>query len=201
MKLATTQDWKSGSRGKRPYRTARAPRAHGILPLSRAEVFVLAAMLFGSFGLTLWLTAPGRPLSASHALTPAERLATYPIATEYALHHSAEALGLQISPSLTGFVDSVDRLNKDSVSAKGWLADRAGDGEPLYILAFVGGKFAASARTHGQRPDVTKALGLTAKAAQNVEYAMTFRCEVGSLPILVGVSADQYTQLKVKACL
>ena len=161
---------------------------------------LLATLLFASFGLTLWLTAPGRPLSASHALTPAERLAAYPIATEYALHHDAQALGLQISPSLTGFVDSVERLNKDTVSAKGWLADRAGDGEPLYLLAFAGGKFVASARTHGQRPDVTKALGLTAKAAQNLEYILTFRCEPGSLPILVGLSADQYTQLKVKTC-
>jgi hypothetical protein len=193
-------EWKIGSLSSRPYRAARAPRAHGMLPFTRAEILVLAILLFGSFGLTLWLTAPGRPLSASHALTPAERLATYPIATEYALHQNAQALGLQISPSLTGFVDSVERLNGDTVSAKGWLADRTGDGEPSYILAFVGGKFATSARTHGQRPDVTKSLGLTAKAAQNVAYAMTFRCEPGSLPILVGLSADRYVQLTVKPC-
>lgn len=177
---------------------------------SRLEILLLAAVLFGSFGLTLWLTAPGGPLSASHALTPAQRLAAYPIATEYQLHHAAQALGLQdedaqalelhIAPTLTGFVDSVERLNKDTVSVKGWLAARTGDGEPLHLLAFVGGKFAASARTHGQRPDVTKALGLTDKAAQNVAYAMTFRCELGYLPILVGLSADRYTQLKTKPC-
>lgn len=198
--MLPAQAWKIRSRGNRPYGVASAPEAHGILSFTRAEVLLLATMLFGSFGLTLWLTDPGRPLSASHALTPAERLATYPIATEYALHQDAQALGLQISPSLTGFVDSVERLNQSTVSAKGWLADRAGDGVPLYILAFVGGEFVASARTHGQRPDVTKALGLTGKAAQNIAYAMTFHCELGYLPILVGLSGDQYTQLKAKTC-
>lgn len=192
--------WKIGSRGNRPHRTASAPAARALLSLTRFEISLLATLLFGSFGLTLWLTAPGRPLSASHALTPAERLATYPITTEYALHHDAAALGLQISPALTGYVDSLDRLDRDTVSVKGWLADRTGDGAPLYILAFAGGKFVASARTHGQRPDVSKALGLIGRAAQNVAYAMTFRCELGSLPILVGLSADRYTQLTVKPC-
>jgi len=194
MKLLT-QDWKIRSRRNGP-----SGAAHALLSFTRAEVLLLSTMLFGSFGLTLWLTAPGRPLSASHALTSVERLATYPIATEYALHQDAQALGLHISPSLTGFIDSLDRLDRYTVSTKGWLADRAGDGAPLYILAFAGGKFVASARTHGERPDVTKALSLSGKAAQNVAYAMTFRCEVGSLPILVGLSADQYTQLKVKPC-
>lgn len=193
-------DWKMGSRGNRPGRAASAPGARALLSLTRAEILLLAALLFGSFGLTLWLTAPGRPLSASHALTPAERLATYPITTEYALHQDAQALGLQVSPSLTGYVDALDRLDRYTVSAKGWLADRAGEGAPLYILAFAGGEFVASARTRGQRPDVTKAQGLTGKAAQNVAYAMTFRCELGSLPILVGLSGDRYTQLTVKPC-
>lgn len=192
--------WKIGSGGNRPHRGASAPGARALLSLKRAEILLLATLLAGSFGLTLWLTAPGRPLSADHASTPAERLATYPVTTEYALHHDAAALGLQISPALTGFVDSLERLDRDTVSVKGWLADRTGDGAPLYILAFAGGKFAASAQTHGQRPDVTKALGLTGKTAQNIAYAMTFRCELGSLPILVGVSGDRYTQLTVKPC-
>lgn len=195
-----TQDWKIGSRGMRPHGTASAPQAHAMLSFTRAQIVLLATLLFGSFGLTLWLTAPGRPLSASRALTPAERLATYPITTEYALHQDAQALGLRTSPSLIGFVDSVERLDRYTVSVKGWLADQTGDGTPLYILAFAGGEFAASARTHGQRPDVTKARGLTAKAAQNIAYAMTFRCELGSLPILVGLSADRYIYLMAKPC-
>lgn len=192
--------WKIGSRGNRRYRAASAPGARALLSLTRVELLLLATLLFSSFGLTLWLTAPGRPLSASHALTPAERLAAYPITTEYALHQDAQALGLRVSLSLTGYVDSLERQDRDTVSVKGWLADRAGDGAPLYVLAFAGGKFAASVRTHGQRPDVTKALGLSGKAAQNIAYAMTFRCELGSLPILVGLSGDRYTQLTVKPC-
>ena len=171
-----------------------------ILSFTRTEVLLLLSFLLGSFGVTLWLTAPDGSLSFNRSDAPAERFSTLNIATEYALNREAQALGLHTSPGLTSYVDTLVRTDQDTVSAKGWLADRAGDGTPLYVFAFAGGEFVGSARTHGQRPDVTKALGLTGKAAQNVAYAMTFRCELGSLPILVGLSGDRYTQLKVKPC-
>jgi hypothetical protein len=173
---------------------------HSMFALTRFEGLLLLAFLFGSFSLTLWMTAPDGPLRFKPALTPAERLSAYHIATDYALKRAAEALGLHLSPELSGHVDSIDRLDQYTVNAKGWLADRHGDGTPSYLLAFVGGAFVASSRTNGQRPDVTRALDLTAKARQNIAYAMKFRCGVGYLPVLVGVNADRYSQLRTKPC-
>jgi hypothetical protein len=167
---------------------------------TRTEILLLLSFLFGSFGVALWLTAPDGPLSFNRSDTPAKRLPTLNIATEYALNRQAQDLGLHTSPGLTGYVDSLVRLDRYTVSAKGWLADRGGEGAPSYIFAYVGGAFVGSARTYGQRSDVTQALNLTGKARQNIAYAMTFRCGLGYLPVLVGLSADRYTQLKTKPC-
>lgn len=167
---------------------------------TRAEGLLLLSFLFGSFGLTLWLTASDGSLKFKAAPTTAERLSRYHIATDYALNRAAEAIGLYTSSELSGHVNSIDQLDPDTVAAKGWLAVRGGDGAPSHILAFVGGEFVASSRTSGRRPDVTEALNLTDKAGQNVAYAMTFRCELGYLPILVGLSGDRYAHLTTTPC-
>lgn len=168
--------------------------------LNRAEVFLLAIALFGSFGLALWLTAPSRPLISNRDLIPADKWAAHTIATDYALNREAQALGFHTSSALTGYVDSMDRLDKDTVTAKGWLADSTSDGSPSYVLAYVGGKLVASVRTHGQRPDVTGALHLTNRAGQSVAYTMTFACHLGDMPLLVGLNANRYAHLSTKPC-
>jgi hypothetical protein len=91
---------------------------------------------------------------------------------------------------MKGVVDGISRT-KDNVMAIGWLADPAGDGTSLTILVFVGGKNVAATQTRGERPDVTKALGLASGAAQNVAFEASFSCRSGDRPIIVGLGPNK----------
>ena len=82
------------------------------------------------------------------------------------LTKSAADAGLLPARSLTGSVDALTRANEQEVTAAGWLADPQGDGDPLTLIIFVGGKAVASGKTSSERPDVTEALGLAFGAGE-----------------------------------
>ena len=83
----------------------------------------------------------------------------------------------------------------------GWLADPEGNETPLHILVFIQGAMVATAQTNGERPDVTKAIGLGFGAEKNVAFSFKFNCGSGVQPIVAGVGAKgQYMQLQSKKC-
>jgi hypothetical protein len=83
----------------------------------------------------------------------------------------------------------------------GWLADREGDATPLNILVFIQGAMVATAQTNGERPDVTKAIGLGFGAEKNVAFSFKFNCSPDVQPIVAGVSAEgQYMPFQSKKC-
>jgi hypothetical protein len=83
----------------------------------------------------------------------------------------------------------------------GWLADREGDATPLNILVFIGGSIAATAQTKGERPDVTRGVGLGFGAETNVAFSFKFNCGSGVQPIVAGVGAKgQYIPLQSMKC-
>jgi hypothetical protein len=152
-------------------------------------VSATAAVLIGSFALTLWLTS-SQPPSSSAGRPPNEALATYKISNRTELIDAAVALGLHASARLKGSIDAVKRINDREVTIAGWVADLQGDGTPLSVLAFVDGAMVGAARTDGERSDVTTAMGLAFGAEKNVSFQITFACRSGEQPIVVGVGVD-----------
>ena len=99
----------------------------------------------GSFGLTLWATAP-RPTSSSQEdfRSDVERLASYGISGTGDFINAAISLGLSRSRQMAANIDAMRRINDREVVAQGWLADPGGDATPLKLLVFVGGKLAVA---------------------------------------------------------
>jgi hypothetical protein len=149
-----------------------------------------AAVLMGSFALTLWLTS-SQPPSSSAGLPPSEALATYKISNRTELIEAAVALGLHASTRVKGSIEAIKRINDQEVTIEGWMADLQGDDAPLKVLVFVDGVAVGTERTRGERPDVTKELGLAFGAEKNVALQVAFACHSGGQPIVVGVGVDK----------
>ena len=162
---------------------------------------IMLFVLIGSFLATLWLTSPGPPGSKTDDRSSAEQLASRSIFSRSDLIEAAVAAGLSSSTRMKGSVDSTLRANERDVTIGGWLADPEGDATPLTVLVFVTGKKVAMTQTHGERPDVTKVLGLAFGAQDNVAFAVSFGCRTGDQPIIVGLGLDkQYLSLSSPQC-
>jgi len=117
------------------------------------------------------------------------------------LIEAAISLGLQSSRQMSANIDGISRINDREVVVRGWLADPGGDATPLKLLIFVAGKLAAATDTHGERPDVAKALALTFGAEKNVAFQASFGCPPGQQPIMVGLGIEkQYLPIKSPPC-
>jgi hypothetical protein len=159
-----------------------------------------AAVLFGSFFTTLWLTEPDVP-KVVDTRSDTERLAVQRVSSYPELNDAAASAGLRFSPQLQGVVDGIDRANEHEVNLVGWLADPNGDATPLHILVFIGGSMVANTQTNGERPDVTKAISLGFGAEKNVSFSFKFNCDPGVQPVVVGVGEKgQYIPLQSKKC-
>jgi hypothetical protein len=154
---------------------------------------LLLVVLLASFLGTLWLTGGPGPTDSRSA---AEQLASHSISHRSDLIEAAVASGLHASSNMNGNIDVMTRVNDREVTIQGWLADPVGDGASMAIV-FVGGKHVASTRTQGERPDVTKALGL----AFGAENTVTFECPAGARPFIVGLGSDnQYVAVSSPPC-
>jgi hypothetical protein len=158
-----------------------------------------AAVLFGSFFITLWLTGPE---TADTLAADTKRLAAQRIVNYSELPKAAENVGLRLSDEqMGGVIDLLKRINEREVNMLGWLADRQGNSTPLNLLVFIDGSMVAAAQTKGERPDVTNALRLSSGAEKNVAFSFNFNCRPGDQPVVVGIGeSKQYFPLQSKKC-
>jgi len=102
---------------------------------------------------------------------------------EASLDAAANTAGYHKSNDLGGHVDSVRRLDGGHVRADGWAADITGDGSPIAIDIYAGGRDVAALRTDGPRADVTAALKANLKASvsssKNTKFTSDFECPTG----------------------
>jgi hypothetical protein len=185
----------------------------------KAIIYVIcgAAVLFGSFFITLWLTEPEisvapkiaadghsaavAPKIAADGRSAAERLATQRIVSYSDLEKAAQNAGLRLSEQMKGVIDVMARVNEGEVHMEGWLADPQGSSTPLDVLVFMGGSMVATAQTKGERPDVTSFFHLGLGAKENTLFSLDFNCRTGDLSIVVGLDKkDQYILLQPKQC-
>ena len=163
-------------------------------------LLTLAAVGIGSFGLTLWATAP-RLSSQEDFRSDVERLANYGISGRGDLINAVMSLGLSRSRYMAAHIDGMSRINDREVAAHGWLADPGGDATPLKLLVFVAGKLAVATETQGERPDVARELALTQGAEKNVSFQVNFGCAPGQQPVIIGLGLGKsYIRLKSPPC-
>ena len=151
-----------------------------------------AAVLFGSFFITLWLTEPK---------SPSARLMDQRISNDADILRATQKAGLHSSAEMQGNIDAISRINKREVKIEGWLADPVGDSTPSDLLVFVDGSMVVAGKTKGERPDVTNAAHLSQGAEKNVSFSLTFKCQPDGKPIVLGVGArKEYFILQAKEC-
>src|SRR5262245_5286989 len=165
------------------------------------RLLILAAVMIGSFWLTLWMTGPRTTSSGEDDFrSDAERLASYDISSWTQLIERALSLGLSRSRQMEGNIDGMRRVNDREVEIGGWLADPGGD-KPLKLLVFVAGKVVAATETKGERPDVARVIALMPGAEKNVGFHASFLCSPGQEPIVVGLGqGKQYLRIKSQPC-
>ena len=153
---------------------------------------VLVAAMLGSFLLTLWLidTKISSP-PATDGRSDSERLANRQVFKYADLNPVAGDLELKRSSQMNGSIDGINRINDREVKISGWLADPDGDATPLNIVVFVSGPVAATTRTKGERPDVTRLMGLSFGAEKNVTFEVSFGCPIGNQPVVVGLGTNK----------
>jgi len=169
--------------------------------LTRSSTIYLglaAVVLLASFLATLWLTEPKAPEAPHLAL---DRLLSRKVSSYSELNDAAAAAGLHNAESMHGSVDSLKRTNDREVAVVGWLTDVEGDATPVDLLVFVGGTLAAKGQTKGERPDVTRSLGLAFGTEKNIIFQVTFACRAGDQPVVAGLGlAKRYFPIPVSKC-
>src|SRR5262245_52831819 len=166
-------------------------------------IVVAAASLVASFFITLWLTEPDatNPANAGARLDPIERLIRSQVYNNASLASAARAANLVPLEDLRGNIDEIRRLPDDQVRIVGWAVNLSGDGTPLTLIAFKGGRGTLLGKTDGPREDVTKALGLSARAARHVQIAVSVQCERGEVVVVVAIDKDNvYAPIKFDRC-
>jgi hypothetical protein len=171
---------------------------------SRWFMIVAATVsLVGSFFITLWLTGPDKtnPANAGAKLDPIERLTRSQVYNNATLASAARAANLVPLEDVRGHIDEMSRLPDDHVPIMGWAVNLSGDGTPLTLIAFAGGRGTLLGKTDGPREDVTKALGLSATVARHVKIAALVQCERGEVVGVVVIGKDGvYAPIKFDRC-
>ena len=166
-------------------------------------IVAAAVLLVASFFITIRLTEPDttNPVNAEAKLGPIERLRRSQVYNNASLASAALAADLVPLEDVRGNIDAINRLPDGQVRIVGWAVNLSGDGTPLTLIAFTGGRGTLLGKTDGPREDVTKALGLSAKAAKNVQIAGLVQCERGEVVVVVAIDKDSvYAPIKFDAC-
>jgi len=166
-------------------------------------IVAAAASLAAGFFITLWLTEPDTtdPVNAAANLDPIERLTRSQVYDNASLVSAARAAKLVPVDTVRGHIDEISRLPDGQVRMAGWAANPFGDGTPLTVIAFAGGRGTLLGTTDGPREDVTKALGLSAAAAKNVKIAGLVQCERREAIVVVAIDKDgAYASIKFDNC-
>jgi hypothetical protein len=157
----------------------------------RPWLVVLAGLtLVASFLITLRWTEPVRTSDgdAAPGPDPVELLRRSAITSQSTLAAAARKAGFERSEHVRGHIDAFKRLDAVRAEIVGWAADRRGDGSPLTIVAFAGGRGSVLGKTQGPRDDVTKELKLSAAAAKNVGVRGAIECKPGERVVVVAIS-------------
>jgi hypothetical protein len=163
------------------------------------RIVALVGALAAGFLVTLWVTRPAP--DPTDRRPDSQRLADHRIGGVSDLIDVALALGMETAPQLQANVDAIARTDERNVKIEGWLADTEGDATPLELLVFVRGALAGRTRTEGERPDVTRTLGLAFGAEKNVAFRVSFACRTGDQPIVVGLGGDKrYLRVRSPPC-
>ncbi len=167
---------------------------------NRAVYALYVLVLAGSFFITLWLTGP-KTTTLTKDGNHLERLVAVMLTNKSDLFSAAIEAGLRRSTTLRGHVDVVRRHSSKDVLMEGWVAERGGNGQPLDVVIFVQGRSVGLTRTQGPRADVTKAIGLERGAEKNVVFQVTFACQAGTQPLVIGLNEDgDYVPLSSALC-
>jgi hypothetical protein len=161
-------------------------------------VLLLSASLFGSFFITLWLTAPPDLPPALGA----ETLKTLAGSNNNDLLKKLAAAGFHSDEAVIGKVDLFAKAADDSLRIGGWALDPAGDGSPLIVAIYVDGKARLIINTKGPHDDVTKNLNLPDNLVSNVGFSGTFSCAPAAEGIIIVISPSdgRYTRLNPLRC-
>jgi hypothetical protein len=102
---------------------------------------------------------------------------------------AARKAGLRRS-DVAAIVDAIRRIDDGKVNIRGWAAEIGGNGSPLTILGFIDGANVFETKTLGERPDVMRALKLSAVAARNVAFEGTLPCRRGQKLIIAATTVS-----------
>jgi len=111
--------------------------------------------------------------SSSYSKSALE-LAQKVVPSDSALDDVAETVGLRRSAEIQGYVDSRQRLADGLVQFSGWVVDKTGDGQPLTLIGFAGGKTFSVVQSSGRRPDVEAMYELSSVRAANLAFSLNF---------------------------
>jgi hypothetical protein len=164
---------------------------------------VLLVVMLGSFFLTLAMLDEGDDglVDSSDPRSDGERIASHKVTSYSDLRIAARDARLRRSMSIIANVDSFTRINERDVALSGWLADPDGDATPIKLIVFVSGVVAATTQTKGERPDVTKEIGLAFDTEKNVAVGVNFACPAGQQPVVVALGLKRrYFPVDVPRC-
>jgi hypothetical protein len=172
---------------------------HASMRLNWKTILLLSGSLFGSFFITLWLTAPP---DLPPVVRP-EALNTIAASSNGDVLEELSAAGFHLDSGITGNVDLFERQPDKSVRIAGWAVDPwFGDGNPLTVLVYIDGQPRLRVNTAGSRDDVRRTLNLEEKVAKNVAFSGTLNCETSARAMVLAVSATdgRYAQLNAPRC-
>jgi hypothetical protein len=169
--------------------------SHNVAQLK--AVLLLSASLFGSFFITLWLTAPpDLPL-----VLRADTLETITARNNNDVINKLAAAGLHSDEAIIGKIDQFDKQTNESLRVAGWALDRSGDGSPLIVAIYVDGKARLTVNTKGPHAEVTKAFNLPDKLISNVSFSGTFNCAAADgMTLVISPSDGRFTRLNPLRC-
>jgi hypothetical protein len=163
---------------------------------------LLAASLFGSIFITLWLTAPPNlPAPGGRVFRP-DALQNISATSNADLLKKLLASGFQENPSITGRIDEFTKQPDRSVRIDGWAIDQYRAGKPLTVFVFVDGETRLTVVTAGPRQDVAKSLNLAENTTRNIGFSGTFICETTAQAMVLAINTADggYVQLDQRRC-